>query len=113
MYNFYLRLARAALLIINFSVIWSRRSHTFCMIVLFSDPVLINVRSSEDKIINDGRILMTIESSGYEPFLSLSNSVIQLPTFLRNDARTGQIHVSLTARGSIAKEAAYPAKGMF
>jgi hypothetical protein len=82
------------------------------MIALFSDPVLINVRSSEDKIINDGRILMTIEPSGYEPFLALSNRAIQFPTFLRKGARTGQIHVSLTARGSIAKEAAYLVKGV-
>jgi len=63
------------------------------MIVLFSELLLLNMCSSEDKIINDGRILMTIESFGYEPFLSLSNSAIQLPTFLRKDARTGQIHV--------------------
>src|SRR5215212_7518263 len=49
------------------------------MIVLFSELLLLNMCSSEDKIINDDRILMTIESSGYEPFLSLSNSAIQLP----------------------------------
>jgi hypothetical protein len=52
-----------------------------------STTVLINVRSSEDKVINDTRIVMTIEPSGYEPFLLLSNTTIQLPTFLGKDAR--------------------------
>ena len=74
--------------------------------------VLINVRSCEDKVISDGRIVMTIERSGYESFLSLSNSTIQLSTFLRKYARTRQIHVPLTAAGSLAKEAAYLVKGM-
>src|SRR5215208_5150997 len=45
-----------------------------------STTVLINVRGSEDKVINDTRIVMTIEPSGYEPFLLLSNTTIQLPT---------------------------------
>jgi hypothetical protein len=77
-----------------------------------STAVLINVRSSEDKVIDDTRIVMTIEPSGYEPFLSLSNTTIQLPTFLGKDARTGQVYVSVTAAGSPAKEAAYLVKGM-
>ena len=69
------------------------------------------MRNSEDKVINDARIAATIEPSGYEPFLSLSNSTIQLPTFLGKDARTGQVHVSVTATGSPAKEAVYVVKG--
>jgi hypothetical protein len=77
-----------------------------------SSTVLINVRSSEDKVINDARIAITIEPSGYEPFLSISNSTIQLPTFLGKDARTGQVHLSITATGSPAKEAVYLVKGM-
>ncbi len=63
------------------------------------------MRSSEDKVINDARITITIEPSGYEPYLSISNSTIQLPTFLGKVARTGQVHVSVTATGSPAKEA--------
>ena len=55
-----------------------------------STAVLINVRSSEDKVIDDTRIVVTIEPSGYEPFLSLSNTTIQLLTFLGKDARTGK-----------------------
>jgi hypothetical protein len=70
------------------------------------------VRSSEDKVINDARIAITIEPSGHEPYLSISNSTMQLPTFLGKDARTGQVHVSVTATGSPAKEAVYPMKGM-
>jgi len=77
-----------------------------------STTVLINVRGSEDKVINDTRIVMTIEPSGYEPFLLLSNTTIQLPTFLGKDARTGQVHVSVTATDSPAKEAVYLVKGM-
>src|SRR5215210_2031554 len=46
-----------------------------------STNVLINVRNSEDKVIDDARVVMTIEPSGYEPYLSISNSTIQLPAF--------------------------------
>ena len=77
-----------------------------------STNLLINVRSSEDEVIDDGRIVMTIEPSGYEPFLSISNSTIELPIFMGKDARTGEIKVSVTATGSPAKEAVYVVKGM-
>ena len=33
-----------------------------------STNVLMNMRSSEDKLVQNARILMTIEPSGYEPF---------------------------------------------
>jgi hypothetical protein len=55
---------------------------------------------------------MTIEPSGYEPFLSISNSTIEIPVFLGKDARTGEIKVSITATGSPAKESVYVLKGM-
>jgi hypothetical protein len=55
---------------------------------------------------------MTIEPSGHEPFLSLSNTFIQLLTFLSKDARTGQAHVLVTATGSPAEEAVYLVKVM-
>jgi len=77
-----------------------------------STNVLINVLSSEDKLIQNARILITIEPSGYEPFLSISNSNIEVPVFLGKDARTGEIKVSITATGSPAKEAVYVLKGM-
>jgi hypothetical protein len=77
-----------------------------------STNVLINVRNSEDKVIDDARVVMTIESSGYEPYVSISNSPIQLPVFLGKDARTGEVNISITATASPAKEAVYVVKGM-
>jgi hypothetical protein len=77
-----------------------------------SANVLINVQNSEDKVIDDARVVMTIEPSGYEPYLSISNSTIELPMFLGKDARTGEIKVSITATGSPAKEAVYVVKAM-
>jgi len=77
-----------------------------------STNVLINVLNSEDKVIDGARVVMTIEPSGYEPYLSISNSTIQLPTFLGKDARTGEVKDSITAAASPAKEAVYVVKGM-
>jgi hypothetical protein len=77
-----------------------------------STDVLINVRNSEDKVIDDARVVITIEPSGYEPYLSISNSTIQLPTFLGKDGMTGEVKDSITAAASPAKEAVYIVKGM-
>lgn len=76
-----------------------------------STNVLINVRNSEDKVIDDSKVVMTIEPSGYEPYASISNSPLQLPVFLGKDARTGEVNFSITATGSPAKEAVYVVKG--
>ena len=76
-----------------------------------STNVLINVQSSEDKAIDDAKVVMTLEPSGYEPYVSISNSPIQLPVFLGKDARTGEVNFSITATGSPAKEAVYVVKG--
>jgi hypothetical protein len=77
-----------------------------------STNVLINVRNSEDKVIDDAKVVMTLEPSSYEPYVSISNSLIQLPVFLGKDARTGEVNVSITATASPAKEAVYVVKGM-
>lgn len=77
-----------------------------------STDVLINVRNSEDKVIENAKVVMTIEPSGYEPYVSISNSPIQLPVFLGKDARTGEVNISITATASPAKEAVYVVKGM-
>ena len=77
-----------------------------------STNVLINIRNSEDKVIDDAKVVMTIEPSGYEPYVSMSNSPLQLPVFLGKDARTGEVNFSITATGSPAKEAVYVVKGM-
>ena len=76
-----------------------------------STNVLINVRNSEDKVIDDSKVVMTIEPSGYEPYVSIINSPLQLPVFLGKDARTGEVNFSITATGSPAKEAVYVVKG--
>ena len=76
-----------------------------------STNILINVRNSEDKVIDDSKVVMTIEPSGYEPYVSISNSPLQLPVFLGKDARTGEVNFSITATGSPAKEAVYVVKG--
>ena len=73
--------------------------------------VLINVQSSEDIAIDNAKAVVTIEPSGYEPYLSINNSPIQLPVFLGKDARTGEVKVSITATASPAKEAVYVVKG--
>ena len=77
-----------------------------------STNVLVNVRNSEDKVIDNAKVVMTVEPSGYEPYVSLSNSPIQLPVFLGKDARTGEVNISITATASPAKEAVYVVKGM-
>lgn len=76
-----------------------------------STNILINVRNSEDKVIDDAKVVMTIEPSGYEPYVSISNNPLQLPVFLGKDARTGEVNFSITATGSPAKEAVYVVKG--
>jgi hypothetical protein len=77
-----------------------------------STNILINVRNSEVKVIDDAKVVMTIEPSGYEPYVSISNNPLQLPVFLGKDARTGEVNFSITATGSPAKEAVYVVKGM-
>ncbi|MFL6409017.1 MAG: hypothetical protein ACJ71F_18390 [Nitrososphaeraceae archaeon] len=77
-----------------------------------SANVLINVRNSEDKLIENARVVMTIEPTSYESYLSISNSSIQLPAFLGKDARTGEVKDSITATATPAKEAVYIVKGI-
>jgi len=77
-----------------------------------STNVLINVQSSEDVVIENAKVDVTIEPSGYEPYLSINNSPIELPVFLGKDARTGEVKVSITAASTPAKEAVYIVKGI-
>jgi cytoskeletal protein RodZ len=76
-----------------------------------STNVLINVQSSEDIVIDNAKVVVTIEPSGYAPYLSINNNPIQLPVFLGKDARTGEVKVSITAIATPAKEAVYDVKG--
>jgi len=77
-----------------------------------STRVFFNVENSENKIIKDAKVVITIEPQGYEPYLSISNRTVNLPTMFSKDARTGEIGVSIIATGSPAKEAVYVVKGM-
>jgi hypothetical protein len=77
-----------------------------------STNVLINVQSSEDVAVDNAKVVVTIEPSGYEPYLSINNNPIQLPVFLGKDARTGEVKVSITATATPAKEAVYVVKGI-
>jgi hypothetical protein len=54
---------------------------------------------------------MTIEPSGNEPYPSISNITIELPMFFGEDARIGEIKVSITATGSPPKEAVHVVRG--
>jgi hypothetical protein len=81
------------------------------LVVGESANILINVQSSEDTVIRDATAMITIEPSSYSPYLSISNSPIQLPVFLGQDARTGEVNVSITATASPAQEAIYLVKG--
>ncbi len=74
--------------------------------------VLINVQSSENKVIDNAKVVMTLDPYDYEPYVSISNSPTQLPVFLGKDARTGEFSISLTAIASPAKEAVYIVKGI-
>ena len=74
--------------------------------------VLINVQSSENKVIDNAKVVMTLDPYDYEPYVSISNSPTQLPVFLGKDARTGEFNISITAIASPAKEAVYVVKGI-
>ena len=57
-------------------------------------------------------IVITIQPSGYEPFLSLSNKTVNLPILFSKYARIGDMTIQVTATGSPAKEAVYTVEGI-
>jgi len=74
--------------------------------------VFFNVHNLEDRSIRDAKVLIMIEPSGYEPYISLSNQSVKLPQLLGKDAASGEIKVSITATAPPAKEAVYVVKGI-
>ena len=74
--------------------------------------VTYNVQNFEERPIGDARVIILIEPSGYEPYLSISNQTTELPQLPGKDAATGEIHVAITASGSPAKEAVYVVRGI-
>ncbi len=77
-----------------------------------STMILFNVQNLETRPITDGRVVIVIEPSGYQPYLTIQNQTVQLPDLHSMDARTGQMEVVISATGAPAKEAVYIVKGL-
>jgi hypothetical protein len=74
--------------------------------------VFYNVQNFEERAIDDTKVMIMIEPSGYEPYLSISNQTVDLPQLLGKDAATGEIKVSISAKSAPAKEGVYVVKGV-
>lgn len=77
-----------------------------------STKILFNVQNLEMRPIIDGQVIIVIEPSGYQSYLTIQNQTVQLPDMHSRDARTGQIEVMISAAGAPAKEAVYTVKGV-
>jgi hypothetical protein len=77
-----------------------------------STKILFNVQNLEMRPITDGQVIIVIEPSGYQSYLTIQNQTIQLPDLHSRDARTGQMEVIISAAGAPAKEAVYTVKGV-
>jgi hypothetical protein len=77
-----------------------------------SSNIVFNVQNSEPRLVNDSKVQIVIEPAGYQPYLSVSDPVIELPAMLSQDARTGEQRVSIHAGSVPAKEAVYDVKGV-
>jgi hypothetical protein len=77
-----------------------------------STKILFNVQNLEMRPITDGQVIIVIEPSGYQSYLTIQNQTVQLPDLHSRDARTGQMEVVITAAGAPAKEALYTVKGI-
>lgn len=77
-----------------------------------STKILFNVQNLEMRPIIDGQVIIVIEPSGYQPYLTIQNQTVHLPDLHSRDARTGQIEVVISAAGVPAKEAVYTVKGV-
>ena len=74
--------------------------------------VIFNVQNQESRPITDARVVIVIEPSSYQPYLSIHRSVVELPDLQNKDARTGQMQITITATSAPAKEAVYTVKGV-
>ena len=77
-----------------------------------STKILFNVQNLEMRPITDGQVIIVIEPSGYQSYLTIQHHTVQLPDLHSRDARTGQMEVVITAAGAPAKEALYTVKGI-
>jgi hypothetical protein len=77
-----------------------------------SSKILFNVQNLEMRPITDGQVIIVIEPSGYQSYLTIQNQTVQLPDLHSRDARTGQMEVIIFAASAPAKEAVYTVKGV-
>ncbi|HEV3433538.1 MAG TPA: hypothetical protein VG098_06070 [Nitrososphaera sp.] len=77
-----------------------------------STKILFNVQNLEMRPITDGQVIIVIEPSGYQSYLTIQNQTVQLPDLHTRDSCTGQIEVTIGAAGAPAKEAVYTVKGV-
>jgi hypothetical protein len=73
--------------------------------------ISFNVQNSEDRVIDDARVVVTVDPEVGKNYISISNSTVHLPV-LNKDARTGEIKVTITATGTPAVEAKYDIRGI-
>jgi hypothetical protein len=77
-----------------------------------STKILFNVQNLEMRPITDGQVIIVIEPSGYQSYLTIQNQTVQLPDLHSRDARTGQMEVVISVASAPAKEAVYTVKGV-
>jgi hypothetical protein len=77
-----------------------------------STKILFNVQNLEMRPITEGQVIIVIEPSGYQSYLTIQNQTVQLPNLHSRDARTGQMEVVIFAASAPAKEAVYTVKGV-
>ena len=77
-----------------------------------SAKILFNVQNLEMRPIIDAQVIIVIEPSGYQPYLTIQNQTTQLPGLHGKDARTGEMQIAINAAGAPAKEAVYTVKGV-
>jgi hypothetical protein len=77
-----------------------------------STKILFNVQNLETRPIVDAQVIIVIEPSSYQPYLTIQNQTTELPDLHGKDARTGQMQVVINAVSAPAKEAVYTVKGV-
>jgi hypothetical protein len=77
-----------------------------------STKILFNVQNLEMRPIIDAQVVIVIEPSSYQPYLTIQNQTTELPDLYGKDARTGQMQAVINAVNAPAKEALYTVKGV-
>lgn len=77
-----------------------------------STKILFNVQNSEMRPVVDAQVIIVVEPSSYQPYLTIQNQTTELPDLHGKDARTGQMQVVINAVSAPAKEAVYTVKGV-